>query len=285
MPWRQTSGSVLCPSCGSLVGVNDERCLICGRARPGLWGLTPLLRRWGREDLGFVPLVMWACGALYLACLASDPEGIRSGGFLSFLAPSSKSLFLFGASGAIPVFGYGRWWTILSAAWLHAGVLHIVFNMLWVRDLGLAMARLYGPARTVIIYTAAAITGFAASSGAGLVLFFLPRFLRGAGFTVGASAPVFGLVGALLWYGHRAGSSHISQQAKGMTISMLLFGFLVPGIDNWAHLGGLGGGWLAARWLDPLRPERGDHVVAAAVCLLLSLASVVASVVTGLPAR
>ena len=66
-----------------------------------------------------------------------------------------------------------------------------------------------------------------------------------------------------------------------MTVSMLLFGFLVPGIDNWAHLGGLGGGWLAARWLDPLRPERGDHLIAAVACLLLSLASVVASVVTG----
>ena len=48
----------------------------------------------------------------------------------------------------------------------------------------------------------------------------------------------------------------------------------MPGIDNWAHLGGLGGGYLAAVWLDPLKPERGDHAVAAVVPLALSLARV-----------
>ena len=41
---RKTSGSVVCPSCGSLVGVNDERCYTCGRANPGMWGFAPALR-------------------------------------------------------------------------------------------------------------------------------------------------------------------------------------------------------------------------------------------------
>jgi hypothetical protein len=59
----------------------------------------------------------------------------------------------------------------------------------------------------------------------------------------------------------------------------------VPGIDNWAHLGGLFGGYVAARVLDPLKPERGDHVLGALVCLALSLAGVIASVVSDLPAR
>ena len=57
------------------------------------------------------------------------------------------------ASGATPVFGYGRWWTVLSAGWLHGGVLHILFNMMWVRQLGPAVADIYGAARMVIIYT------------------------------------------------------------------------------------------------------------------------------------
>ncbi len=182
----------------------------------------------------------------------------------------------------MPVLGFGRWWTVLSAAWLHAGALHILFNMMWVRDLAPAVARLYGPGRAVVIYTVSAITGFAASSLMGAAAF-LPRFLSGAGFTVGASAPIFGLIGALLYYGRRGGSSMISQQAKSLALTMLVFGFVVPGVDNWAHLGGLAGGWLASRVLDPLKPERGDHVIMAVVCLVLSLASVVASVVTGLP--
>jgi rhomboid protease GluP len=272
--------SVLCPSCGTLVGINDARCLACGRRNPGMFGLAHFLRDVG-DDMGFAGLVMWACGALYLACLAVDVEGVSSRGLFSFLSPSVPSLFLFGASGAVPVFGYHRWWTVLSAAWLHAGVLHILFNMLWVRDLAPPVARLYGPGRTVILYTVSAITGFALSSGMA-ALPFLPRILGGAGFTVGASAPIFGLIGALLYYGRRGGSSMIGQQAKGLALTMLLFGFIMPGVDNWAHLGGLAGGYAAAKVLDPLKPERGDHVIAAVGCLLLSLVSVVYSVVEGL---
>jgi rhomboid protease GluP len=272
--------SVLCPSCGSLVGVKDAQCLNCGRRNPGMWGFAQVLRNVG-DDMGFAMLVMWACGALYLASLAADIEGIRTSGLLSIFSPSVPSLFLFGASGAVPVFGYGRWWTVLSAAWLHAGVLHILFNMLWVRDLAPATARLYGPGRTAIIYTVAGVTGFLASSLAGF-LPFLPRFLAGAGFTVGASAPIFGLIGALLHYGRRGGSSFVGQQAKSLAITMLVFGFVMPGVDNWAHLGGLGGGWLAAKVLDPLKPERGDHVLVAIGCLVLSALSIGFSVVEGL---
>jgi len=279
---RQTTGSVVCASCGYLVGVNDDACLICGRRRPGLFGFSALLRHVG-HDMGFVPLVLWGCGALFLATLASNPSGIGMNGIFSMLSPSHGSLFLFGESGAIPVFGYGRWWTVLSAAWLHGSLLHILFNMMWVRDLAPVTAQFYGAARTVIIYTVAAITGFLASSVAGAFLPFMPRVLRGAGYTVGASAPIFGLIGALLWYGRRGGNSHLSQQVKSMALGMLVFGFVIPGIDNWAHLGGLAGGWLTARILDPLTPERGDHVVIALVCLVLSAASVVASVMAGLP--
>ena len=274
--------SVLCPSCGSLVGVKDAQCLNCGRRNPGMWGFAHVLRNLG-DDHAFAMLVAWACAALYLASLAADVEGIQSAGLFSFFSPSWQSQFLFGASGAGPVFVAGRWWTILSAAWLHGGVLHILFNMMWVRDLAPATARLYGPGRTVIIYTVAAACGFLLTSTVGFFLPFLPFFLHGAVFiTVGASAPIFGLVGALLHYGRRGGSSYISVQAKGMAITMLVFGIFMPGVDNWAHLGGLGGGWLAARVLDPLKPERGDHVLVAFACLALSALSIGFSVVEGL---
>jgi len=272
--------SVLCPSCGSLVGVKDAQCLNCGRRNPGLWGLASVLRDLGR-DMGFTQIVLWGCGALYLATLAADFEGVRMRGLLSMLSPSLPSLYLFGASGAFPVFEQHRWWTILSAGWLHAGVLHILFNMMWVRDLAPVTAELYGAGRTVIIYTVSSASGFLASS---LAFAFLPDFLRGGPFTVGASAAIFGLLGALLLYGRRGGSSHLSQRVKQLAIVLLLFGFIMPGVDNWAHLGGLGGGYLCARWLDPREPERGDHVIIAVVCLVLTLGSIVYSVVSGLPA-
>jgi rhomboid protease GluP len=270
--------STLCPSCGQLVGVKDAECLNCGRRNPGMWGLAHVLRG-VRDDTVFAQLVMWTCGALFLSSLVVDHEGIRTGG-LSVVSPSIKSLFMFGASGSVPVFNFGRWWTVLSAAWLHGGVLHILFNMYWVRNLAPNTAHLYGAGRAVIIYTVSGVTGFLASSVAGAFFFFLPDFLR-PDFTVGASAPVFGLLGALLYYGRR-GSSHVGREAKSLAIILLIFGFVMPGVDNWAHLGGLGGGYLVAKWLDPLKPERGDHLLIAAGCLLASLLAILASIVEGL---
>jgi rhomboid protease GluP len=278
---RARTGSTLCPSCGQLVGVNDAQCLGCGRRNPGMWGFASALRGLGR-DLGFIPLVMWGCGAAYLATLAADPGGIEMGGLFSLGSPSIQSLFLFGASGAIPVFQFGRWWTILSACWLHGGILHIAFNMLWIRRLAADTVALYGAGRAIIIYVVGGSVGFLVTSAVGFYLN-LPGPLAGARtITIGASAPLFSLLGALLYYGRRTGSSHIADQVKGMAVGMLIFGFLMPGVDNWAHLGGFAGGYLMARWLDPLLPERGDHVVAALVCLALSVAAVVYSVVSGL---
>ncbi len=279
---RQRTGSVICTSCGVLVGVGDDTCYNCGRRNPGLWGYAPALRALG-QDLGFVPFVIGSCVVLYgLTLLYTMGSGgnIGMGGLFNMLSPSGEATFLFGASGAIPVFGAGRWWTVLSAGWLHGGALHILFNMWWVRTLAPATADLYGPGRMVIIYTAAGVAGFALSSFAGA---YLPDLfiLRGGQFTVGASAPIFGLLGALVYYGRRGGSSAIGSQALTYALMLGLFGFIMPGIDNYAHAGGFGGGWLAARLLDPLKPERVDHLAIALGCLAASILSIVASVLHG----
>ena len=106
--------------------------------------------------------------------------------------------------------------------------------------------------------------------------------LRGAHYTVGASAPIFGLLGALVYYGRRGGSSAIRSQAIGYAIMLGMFGFIMPGIDNYAHAGGFVGGYLTGRLLDPLTPERLDHMIGALACLALSFLAILASVVLGL---
>jgi rhomboid protease GluP len=277
---RQRTGSVLCTSCGVLVGVNDDRCYNCNRRNPGLWGFAPALRSLG-TDLGFVPFVIGACATLYVLTLVASQGNIGMGGLFSMFSPSTQALFLFGASGAQPVFLFGRWWTVLSAAWLHAGVLHILFNMMAVRQLAPQTADLYGPGRMVIIYTAGAVLGFALSSFAGA---YIPGFLflRGGRFTVGASASIAGLIGAMLAYGHRTGSSMARSQATSYILMLALYGFMLPGIDNYAHAGGFAGGYLAARVLDPLKPERIDHMAIAVGCLALSILSIIVSVLHGL---
>jgi rhomboid protease GluP len=262
--------------------VRDDKCYMCGRANPGLWGFGPVLRQLG-ADFGFAPLVIGACVTLWVIMLLLSGSAIQTGNIMSALAPSPAILFLFGESGAIPVFGAGRWWTVLSAGWLHAGLLHILMNMYWVHMMGPAIVELFGPARTVIIYTAGGIGGFLLSSLAGAYLGWLPiPFLHGSGFTVGASAPVFGLIGALYHYG-RTGSSLVKQQAISFVIQAAVFGILIQSIDNYAHAGGFVGGYLASAFLNPMARERGDHLIIAFVCLGLSLLSIIVSIIHGLP--
>ena len=277
---RQTTGSVVCTSCGSLVGVRDEKCFNCGRRNPGLWGFAPLLRSLG-NDLGFVTLVIWGSGILYVASLLLSGREIGiANGLFSILSPNIPSIFLLGASGALPVFGLGRWWTVFSASWLHGSLLHIVFNMMWVRDLGPAVADVYGAGRMVIIYTLAGACGFLLSSFAGAYLPPLP-LLSGARFTLGASASIFGLLGALVYYGRRTGSRLIGATALRYAIILFVMGALMSGVDNFAHAGGFAGGFAIASLLDPLRPERIDHIILALACLAATALSIIASVVTG----
>ena len=183
---RQRSGSTLCPSCGKLVGVNDDVCLNCGRKRPGMWGLTSLLRGVGK-DMGLVQAVIVGNAFLYAATLLIDSDHIGMSGLFNLLAPSPRALIRFGAAGAYPVFVLGHWWSLLSAGWLHGSLLHIAFNLYWIRFLAPETAEHYGPSRTVIIYSLSSITGFLASS------------LLGSPLTVGASAPILSLPASIVW--------------------------------------------------------------------------------------
>src|SRR5688572_499236 len=204
--FRQKTGSVVCASCGSLVGVNDDTCYSCGRRNPGLWGYAGAIRRLG-SDLGFVQVVVIGSSLLYVLSLLMSNGQIGMNG-LNLLAPSQRALLQLGSSGAIPFFVLDRWWTILSAGWLHGSLLHIVFNMYWVRQLGPATADVFGPGRMVIIYTISGAVGFLMSSIAGAYMPGVP-LLGGAGFTVGASASIFGLLGALVAYGRLRGDTAV----------------------------------------------------------------------------
>ena len=277
---RQRSGSVVCTSCGVLVGVNDETCYNCGRRNPGLWGFAPALRTLG-TDLGFTPLVIGLCVVVYgLTLVFSRGAFGTSANPLAWLSPSNLALFYFGSSGELPVVQAGRWWTVFTAGWLHGGIIHIGLNMFALRRLAPAVADLFGPGRMVIIYIVSGVVGFTVSTLSGVLLPPIP-FIGAASFTVGASASISGLIGAILAYGHRSGSSSARTWATQNIVMLLVIGLLFPFIDNWAHMGGLAGGYLAAKLLDPLRPERIDHVAMAVGCLAVTIGALIYSVVDG----
>jgi len=259
---RQVEGSVVCPQCGRLVGVREEKCPFCGAWRPGLFGWATVLRRslGGRLDL--FTLIGVACGTLYALALLLEPEAVlQPAGFLSILSPGTRALYQLGMTGGV-AWQQGWWWTPLTAVYLHGSLLHIVFNVMWIRNLGPGVAEVYGQGRAFLLFSIAGIGGFLVSN----VMTGVP--------TIGASGSIFGLLAALIVYGRRRGSSVMTQQLWQWAIILGVFGFVMPGINNWAHGGGFAAGWIVAQLMD-LDDDRQDS----SWVLLASLGLIVLTVV------
>lgn len=226
---------MLCPSCSKLISVSAPVCPFCGARRPGLWGFGPALSKLFGGRIDPVSLIPISCIALYLISLGLDLRAALGfgGSIFRLFSPSSLALRALGSTASIDL-ADGRWWTLLTAIYLHGGILHIVFNLLWVRDLGPVVRDAYGPARFFVIWT------FAGASG-----FLLSDLFPGHS-SVGASGSIFGLLAALVVYGRAVGAWTMARQMWQWALVLGVMGFLLPGVDNLAHAGGFVGGWLAA---------------------------------------
>ena len=253
---RQTEGSLVCARCGKLIGINESECPYCGAWRPGLYGFAPALQRLVGNRLDLVSVILVACITLYAASLLLQPEAIFSGGLMSFGSPGRRALYQLGMTSGI-VFRDGWWWTLLTANYLHGSLLHIFFNMMWVRNLAPAATEVYGPARTFVLFNISGAAGF-----------YLSNVMTGYE-TIGASAGIFGLLAALIVYGRKRGSSIVTQQLWQWAVILAVLGFIIPGINNWAHGGGFAGGWVAAQLMG-LSDERreGTGVIVTALGLI-----------------
>ena len=266
--------SLPCPNCGRLVSKTAERCIHCGLLRPGRFADVPILGDLLRGRLSFVDSLVITCFVLYALALVLDPGSAMnfSRGLFNLLSPSGEALYKLGMGGLFPLL-QGRSWTLVTAVYLHGGILHIGFNMLWLRQIGPWVEDLFGPSRFVIIYTVAGIVGVALSAAAGTP------------FTVGASGAIFGLFGALVYYGRARGGtfgSTVFRQVAFYAVIGFVFGMLMPNVDNWGHLGGFIGGWLAA-WLlgfEERQSQRLWHHLGALVTLGLIALSFVLTFIT-----
>ena len=128
----------------------------------------------------------------------------------------------------------GEWWRLVTSAFLHGSFLHIAFNMYVLFALGPALERILGHVRFLVLYLVAALGGGIASYA----------FSDIRSVSVGASGAIFGLMGALLVAGRRLGHD-IRQVAMLLAVNVLI-GFIAPGVDWRAHLGGLVAGAAAA---------------------------------------
>lgn len=149
---------------------------------------------------------------------------------LLFLTPSPFALEFLGATGKSIILKNGSWWTIITANWLHGGLLHIVFNMLALRILVPLVAKEYGVFRMFVLYTLTGMSGF------------LLSYVGNVSLTIGASSGICGLIGASMYFGRSSKGQWgrlVYKETLGWVISLVLFGFLIPNINNWSHAGGL----------------------------------------------
>ena len=259
---RKAQGSVVCAQCNQLVGINEETCPFCGAWRPGLFGWAPVLRTAIGVRLDLITLIVGASVTLYALALLLQPEAIvQGGGMLSILSPGGRALYQLGMTGGV-AWQLGWWWTLLTAIYLHGSLLHIFFNMMWIRNLGPAATEVFGPARTFVLFNASGVVGFMASN-----------VMSGAP-TIGASGAIFGLLAALIVYGRKRGASMMTQQLWQWAIILGIFGFIMPSVNNWAHGGGFAGGWVAAHLMG-FSDERRESTSVLLTTLILIVLTII----------
>jgi rhomboid protease GluP len=186
------------------------------------------------------------------------------GGISGFLSPGQSSLLILGATGTYPMDHFGRFWTLLSANYLHGGILHIIFNLMALKQIAPWASNEFGSSRMFTIYTLGGVIGYVVS------------YLAGVPFTIGASAAVCSLIGALLYYGKSRGGAYggsVYREVSGWVISLFIFGLIFPGINNWAHGGGLLGGIIVGALLGYNERRRENHFDQA-LALVCGLATV-----------
>ncbi len=265
MPNQQRK-SILCPHCSKLISVAEHKCPHCGISRPGArWENIPITRGLLQSDQ-LIKTIIYANVGMYLISLLMNPTrmGLSANPFM-FLSPSNGALLLLGSTGTIPIDQGHRWWTLVSANYLHGGILHIVFNMIALYQIGPLVLREYGANRLIGLYTLGGIFGFLVSYFAGVRL------------TLGASAAVCSLIGASLYYGKSRGGTYgqaIYKQISGWVLMLFIFGFMVPGINNWGHGGGIVGGIFLGYFLGYQERSRENlfHKSLAGVCVVLTVA-------------
>ena len=212
---------------------------------------------------------------MFVLSIVIDPRSSAlSGSPFNFLSPSNNSLLVLGSTGTIPLFQFNRWWSLISASYLHGSLLHIVFNMIALHQLGPMIIREYGAPRMVAIYTMSGIGGFIISA------------MFGVRFTIGASAAVCGLIGAALYYGKSRGGTYgkaIYSQIGSWAIGIFIFGFMVPGINNWGHAGGMLCGALTGYALGYRERSRLTlgHTFLSAACIVCTCLTLLWSAVNG----
>lgn len=236
----------VCPACRALVSGQESTCPFCGQSlsvfhRVGVRRVTSSLM----PEINYTVLLLGLNFLMFaLSLVASSKSGQAWEGLITGFTP--RVLVDLGANYGLLVIS-GEYWRLITGAFLHANLVHLLFNMMVLFDVGPAVEEMYGQHRFLILYLFSAVTGSLAS--------FWWRFPYNL--MVGASGALFGLIGVMVAYGYKHRTA-LAEQIKSMylrwAIYGLIFGLIMPGVDNAAHIGGLLGGALFGFLVSEMPP-------------------------------
>ncbi len=228
----------ICPACGTLAGINTTRCYQCGTNLN--YSVAALNRRFAGVFGGRAPATTALLIANILIFGVSVVATLQAGqgrGLSLLFGLDLGTLYRLGGMWK-PSIENGELYRLVTAMFLHGGLIHIGFNMMVLMDIGPVVEEVYGSARFLFFYTVAGIAGYVVSA-------FTP-LRSNAALGVGASGAILGLIGLMIAITTRRGGTTmhaLRSRLVSWVVSIFVFGFLISGVDNWAHAGGLAAGF------------------------------------------
>jgi rhomboid protease GluP len=220
----------MCPNCRAFITDSDRTCPYCGQQvgrravetrnpAPILGGLIP--------QAHFTTILILLINAGLFA--ATELLAKSYGG-------ENYALYALGAKFGPQMTQHGEWWRLVTAGFLHGGWLHIAMNSWVLYDLGAQVEQIYGTPRFLVVYFAGTITGF-----------YLSFLMHPTVLSIGSSAGITGLIGAMIAFGV-ANRNTIGTQVRDFYVRWVVYILAIGligqfGIDNYAHIGGLAAGF------------------------------------------
>jgi len=238
----------ICPACGALVGISATRCHECGASLR--FSLAALSKKFsglfGEQETPVTSAMLIANFLMFGVTWLLTAQAGEAGGLRTLFGMSGAASYQLGAS--LPflfLLQEHQWWRLVTAMFLHGGLIHIGFNMMNLMQFGPALEELYGSARYLFLYVVTGALGFLASALTGH-------------FSVGASGALLGLIGAMLAVTAKRGGSFMRELRSRLITSVAIL-FMIGfwgglGIDNSAHIGGFAVGFVIGKIYDDRQP-------------------------------
>ena len=232
---RYDTGLRMCPSCRALIDRNASACPLCGssvrspRSRPSstpgrvMGGIIPVPSTANSIIIGFTVVMYVISWVMTQQAASATMQSVPPLGGIS-----TTVLLRLGAKS--PYILVGQWWRLVTAVFLHAGLIHIGFNLWCLFDVGPMVESLFCSSKYVVMYLVTGVFGFLVS------LYWAPMVL-----SIGASGAIMGLIGILIGASYHLGSmgKDLRRQLWKWVIYIAIFGLLpMFSVDNAAHFGG-----------------------------------------------